>query len=606
MTRHSLFGYLSLVGLLINSPAKLLEVDAAIFTVGPSQTYSTIGAALANRVLGPGDEVWIYAKPTPYNEKFVINAVGTAASPVVIKGIADGAGSRPVIDGTNAVTEPTLNYWNGARGLLKIGGANVPALPPGSAVPQHIRIEGLEFRNARPGISFTDFKGVGGSYAKNAACIFVEEGKNIALVGNVLTGCGNGLFVSPGVEDILIESNHFFDNGIAGSILEHQAYTEALGIVYRFNRFDPLCNGCLGNNLKDRSGGLVVAYNVIQGGSRQLDLVDTDSATIANNPRYRTTYVYGNTLVESEGPDNRQILHYGGDSGNEAQYRKGTLHFYHNTIVSSRVGRTTFIRLSSEAETCDARNNIIFVTAAGSELELLAENRGQLIMRNNWLKPGNVLFFDKQGTGSVSLIDNLNGTEPGFADPNFGSSLNVRLSKPLGPSAELASGAPPVSLEYVSHLRSQARTSSDIGAYGYSGIGPVPTLPISPVGQPLAPAAVPIQNPPTSTVNPPSSMVNPPTSTLNPPTSTPKSPISTVNSPTVTLNPPTSKVNPPTRTANPPSTAACASCRRGLLGLFLQGVTLKQGSGSTCRSQCASRRRKKRALAQGWVCGSCA
>jgi hypothetical protein len=50
----------------------------------------------------------------------------------------------------------------------------------------------------------------------------VEEGKNIALVGNVLTGCGNGLFVSPGVEDILIESNYLFDNGIAGSILEHR------------------------------------------------------------------------------------------------------------------------------------------------------------------------------------------------------------------------------------------------------------------------------------------------------------------------------------------------------------------------------------------------
>jgi hypothetical protein len=544
----------SLVGLLINYPAKLLVVDAAIFAVGPSQTFSTIGAALANRLLGPGDEVWIYAKPTPYNEKFVINAVGTAASPVVIKGIADGGGTRPVIDGTNAVTAPSLDYWNEARGLLKIGGANVPALPPGSALAEHIRIEGLEFRNARPGISFTDDEGIKTSYAKNAG-IFVEEGKNIALVGNVLTGCGNGLFVSPGVEDILIESNYPFDNGISGSILEHQAYTEALSIVYRFNRFGPLCFGCLGNNLKDRSGGLVVAYNVIQGGNRQLDLVDTDCATIANNPRYRTTYVYGNILVESEGIDNRQILHYGGDSGTKAQYRKGTLHFYHNTIVSTRVGRTTFIRLSSEAETCDARNNIIFVTAAGSELELLAENRGQLIMRNNWLKPGNVLFFDKQGTGSVSLISNLNGTDPGFADPNFVSSLNARLSKALGPSAVLASGAPPVSLEYVFHLRSQARTSLDIGAYGYSAIGAVPTLPISPVGQPLAPAAAaPVQN---------------------------AKPIGVA----------------------PPSSSTCNSCHRGLFG---RGVQMKQDADSACRSQCVARWRKRLALKQGWVCGSCA
>jgi hypothetical protein len=543
----------SLVGLLINYPATLSVVDAAVITVGPSQTYATIGAALANRVLGPGDEIWIYAKPTPYYEKFVINAVGTAANPVVIKGIADGSGTRPVIDGTNAVTAPSLDYWNEARGLLKIGGANVPALPSGSAAAEHIRIEGLEFRNARPGISFTDDKGAKASYAKNAACIFVEEGKNIALVGNVLTGCGNGLFVTPGVEDILIESNYLYDNGISGSILEHQAYTEALGIVYRFNRFGPLCSGCLGNNLKDRSGGLVVAYNVIQGGNRQLDLVETDSATIANNPRYRTTYVYGNILVESEGTDNRQIVHYGGDNGNEAQYRKGTLHFYHNTIVSTRVGRTTFIRLSSEAETCDARNNIIFVTAAGSELELLAENRGQLIMRSNWLKPGNVLFFDKQGTGSVSLIGNLNGTDPGFADPNFASSLNVRLSKALGPSAALASGAPPVSLEYVLHLRSQSRTSPDIGAYGYSA-GTVPTTPpISPMGQPRAPAAAPVRN--------------------------------------------------PTISVAPPSTATCKSCRRGLFG---RGEQMKKEAGSACRSQCVAKWGKRRARKQGWVCGSCA
>jgi hypothetical protein len=419
-------------------------------------------------------------------------------------------------------------------------------------VAEYIRIETLEFRNARPGISFSDDKGAKTSYAKNTACIFVEEGKKIALAGNILTGCSNGLFVAPGVEDILIESNYLFDNGIAGSILEHQAYTEALGIVYRFHRFGPLCSGCLGNNLKDRSGGVVVEYNVIQGGNRQLDLVETDSATIANNPRYRTTYVYGNILVESEGTDNRQIVHYGGDSGNEAQYRKGTLHFYHNTIVSTRVGRTTFIRLSSEAETCDARNNILFVTAAGSELELLAENRGQLIMRNNWLKPGSVPFFDKQGSGSVSLIGNLNGTDPGFADPNCTTSLNVRLSKALGPSAALASGVPPVSLEYVMHSRSQARTSSDIGAYGYSGAGAVPTLPISPVGQPLAPAAGPAQNP------------------------------------TIGMAPITSM--------------ACNSCHFGLFG---RGVQMKQDTDSACRSQCVVRWRKRRALKQGWVCGSC-
>ena len=70
----------------------------------------------------------------------------------------------------------------------------------------------------------------------------------------------------------------------SGSIYEHNAYTEALGIVYQFNHFGPLCASCLGNNLKDRSAGTVVRYNWIEGGNRQLDLVESDSATYRADP----------------------------------------------------------------------------------------------------------------------------------------------------------------------------------------------------------------------------------------------------------------------------------------------------------------------------------
>ena len=39
-------------------------------------------------------------------------------------------------------------------------------------------------------------------------------------------------------------------------------------------------------------------------------------------------------LIETGGAGNRQIVHYGGDSGTTANYRKGTLYFYNNTVVS--------------------------------------------------------------------------------------------------------------------------------------------------------------------------------------------------------------------------------------------------------------------------------
>ena len=57
---------------------------------------------------------------------------------------------------------------------------------------------------------------------------------------------------------------------------------------------------------------------------------------MAQVPSYRETFVYGNVLIEFDGEGNRQMIHYGGDSGREERYRNGTLYFYHNTVVSTR------------------------------------------------------------------------------------------------------------------------------------------------------------------------------------------------------------------------------------------------------------------------------
>ena len=171
-----------------------------------------------------------------------------------------------------------------------------------------------------------------------------------------------------------IEANYIYDNGNTNSLFEHNTYTEALGITYQFNRFGPLRTGALGNNLKDRSAGLVVRYNWIEGGNRQLDLVETDSATIENDPSYRATHVYGNVLIEPAAAGNRQIVHYGGDNGGTANYRKGTLHFYQNTLVSTRTDRTTLFRLSTNDEHADARNNIFYPSGhTGPNLSLLVQ-----------------------------------------------------------------------------------------------------------------------------------------------------------------------------------------------------------------------------------------
>jgi len=90
--------------------------------------------------------------------------------------------------------------------------------------------------------------------------------------------CGNGFFVASSdaivSRDILIEDNYIHDNGNDGSLFEHNSYTAGIGMIFQNNRFGPLRPGAQGNNLKDLSGALVVRNNWIEGGNRQLDLVD--------------------------------------------------------------------------------------------------------------------------------------------------------------------------------------------------------------------------------------------------------------------------------------------------------------------------------------------
>ena len=439
------------------------HANSVVYSVGPTQAYTSISQVPLN-ALQAGDEVLIYAKSTPYYEKFVLNAVGTEQAPIVIRGIPDAQGNKPIIDGNGATTPLSQDFWNEKRGLIKVGGSSVPSTPNG---PTFIRIEGLHLRNAHKDYSFTTDNGGSDTYSNNAACVFVEQGFNLEIVSNEITGCGNGIFIASNSGNIVVERNYIHGNGNVGRFYEHNAYTESKGLTYRFNRFGPLCDGCGGNNLKDRSAGLVVAYNYIEGGNRQLDLVDSSKSSIYNDPTYSTTLVYGNILVEpDEFEGNRQIIHYGGDSGSTFRYRKGTLHLYHNTVASFRTGRTTLLRLSSDDEDCDARNNIVYVSANGSELELLADNLGgSLTMDYTWFKPGFTVSFANSNSNKATLTNTVTGTDPGFQDI---ANWDFRLANSLLPSATLAPGVPPVDEEYVVHLMSQGRTGADLGAFGHS------------------------------------------------------------------------------------------------------------------------------------------
>lgn len=180
-------------------------------------------------------------------------------------------------------------------------------------------------------------------------------------------------------------------------------------------------------------------------------------------------FVYGNVLVEPDGAGNSQIVHYGGDSGDLSIYRKGMLHFFHNTVVSQRSGNTTLLRLSTDDETADVRDNLLYVTAAGSRLALL-DGSGTLLLSHTWTKPGWV----ESHSGGADVVDaggNRTGSDPGFRD--F-AAQDFRLLPGAGPAdagAALHPEALPehaVARQYEKHQSTAARVDAgapDLGAF---------------------------------------------------------------------------------------------------------------------------------------------
>ncbi len=395
---------------------------AETYQVGPDKPMRHPGHVSWEQ-LNPGDVVEIHWRPDPYRFKWAISRAGTAEQPITVRGIRNDKGEAPVIEASRASTPTGLQFPAPARSVIKIGTTR----DSGDTPPAHIVIENLNIQGAHPENFFLGNDGLT-EYATNASAIYVESGHHITIRNCRLHDCGNGLFVAPDAEEVLVEGCEIFENGIEGSVYEHNAYSESTGMIYQFNRFGPLRAGSRGNNLKDRSAGLIVRYNRIEGGNRQLDLVDSqEGMAIRNDPRYHLAQVYGTLLIEYAGPDNNQIVHFGGDSGDDAANRRSLL-FYHNTIISARKDKTVLMRLSTNMQKAEIWNNVIYTNGPGSSFAILDET-GQANLRGNFIKPGWKKCFGEL-KGSVIANDMIEHENPGFSDPAQGD------YRP-GPSSEL-------------------------------------------------------------------------------------------------------------------------------------------------------------------------
>ena len=153
--------------------------------------------------------------------------------------------------------------------------------------------------------------------------------------------------------DLLVEGNYIHDNGNVGSIYEHNNYTEALRHHLPVQPLRPAARrlpaATTSRTARPGSSSATTGSRAATASSTWSTPRTTPSC--ATTRATATTYVYGNVLIEPDGAGNSQIVHYGGDSGRRPNYRKGTLYFYHNTVVSTRAGNTTLFRLSTNDET---------------------------------------------------------------------------------------------------------------------------------------------------------------------------------------------------------------------------------------------------------------
>ncbi|NKB66627.1 MAG: hypothetical protein GKR89_06165 [Candidatus Latescibacteria bacterium] len=416
-----------------------------VYEVGPGCTYARI-ADSPTHALEAGDTLKVYARAEPYREVFFVHGQGTEEAPIVVLGVADAAGNKPVIDGRDAVVGGAADFWNEDRQLIKIGQYETHRA-------DWVVIDGFVLRFANSDQQFTDKSGARRPFLANASGIRPEYADHVTIRHCEIYGNGNGVQNGAGEpQELLVEYCDIRDNGAGRrSAFEHNLYLAVGGpgsrAVVQFCRVGALASD--GQQLKTRVETALIRYNWIEGGANsQIDLVDHPDNGRAN------AYVYGNIIIKPERTNNGRFIHFGQDLGNE---RQGTLYFFNNTCIlraGSSFGR--LFEISSAGAEVEARYNIFY--QVGTADFSLRNGFDQLSGQFNWLSDA------IRGEG---LDDSLVGQDPGFVNAAGG---DFRLAA-SSPCVDVV-GAPLLPMEverqYEKHLQGGIRPRDgalDLGAW---------------------------------------------------------------------------------------------------------------------------------------------
>ncbi|MDB4948982.1 MAG: hypothetical protein JWM27_1631 [Gemmatimonadetes bacterium] len=487
--------------------------QGAAYDVGPGQPLAT-PAQVPWLALRPCDNVRIHWQQNPYRDVVLLSNRGAANRYIRITGVPGPGGELPVLDGGGAKAAAGIPWLNPVLEGLGMIVVSPPKAYTYGFKPGYIEISNLEIRGARATGTYTNGAGQTVPWQRFASGIYIERAENVAIRNCHIHDNGNGIFQNSKFDEaaqsryLLIEGSHVHDNGNAGSASEHNAYTEGVGTVYQGNWFGPTADGSYGDNIKERSAGITLRYNRIEGGVHLVALRDPQSNSQFERTQrdawgsllVNAAYVYGNVLVMRERPTfttgwPETMVAFGDGTASYANIRGGTLYFHHNTVVSQsdqgvyqhRAAILFEVINDTGGPVVQARNNVFFAASATAGRTptpfAVFYHYGNADFRSNWISAGwmgidpnthalgNVLRVDPawNGSGISGTLGNAQNA-PGFSSAAADDYHPAAGSQLIG--AGTALGAEPVKTanaalrEYVHPQSTQPRKPAAAPALG--------------------------------------------------------------------------------------------------------------------------------------------
>ena len=287
--------------------------------------------------LAAGDVVNIHHRPTPYKRLIRVRTSGTEAAPIVLNGVTDSSGNRPVFSGDGATvaagcmpgsfSSTNSASWQYREAIGLIATANGPADDYNDR-PKYVTFQNLEVLDVRLGLPFTDAMGVTHTWDQ-ATGIRVQDGADVVVDNCVFHDCDFGYFTQANNEDALhaplrpvLRNSRFYDCGMAGRSTEHGVYLQGIDPIVEGNYIGLTRAGSEGSSFKSRSANLIFRHNWVEASARAIDLVHSEDswAGVQAAAGYGVSHVYGNVICNDWTRLSRGAaypIHLGGDNMGE-------------------------------------------------------------------------------------------------------------------------------------------------------------------------------------------------------------------------------------------------------------------------------------------------